>query len=222
MKEKSILEYMSVADGDIENICAEIFFLYLKENSEAYNNFRLFLEKWFDIESVKSMNVKSYYPKENYQECYNDIGSIVERLLSNLVEKNYSAETFYNKLWDSINSDCLFDSELEKICAILFVLLSPKIPYFQMGEALRMDDEEYWHISHEVEQPYKKAVFALNRGYEQRTEVASQIIGIFKEIKDEKQQIVYVSKLIGYCRYKIKNLEEIIEDMRSTDDTHND
>ena len=32
-------------------------------------------------------------------------------------------------------------------------------------------------------------LIALNRGYEQQTEVASQLVEIFNEIEDEKQQM---------------------------------
>lgn len=222
MKTQNITEYISTIDGYLGDICADVYFLYLKSNSHAYNNFQFFLENWFDVESDKSISVKTYYPKDNYQACVNDIGPVIGRLLSNLIEKNYAANSFYNNLWDSINNDILFDSDFEKICAVFFSLVSPKIPYFQMGSALRMNDDEYWSISQDVEQWYKKAIFSLNRGYEQRTEVASQIVKFFKEITDEKQQIVYVARLIGYSRYKIHCLEEIIEELHSKIDKEND
>lgn len=215
MNAQNIIEYISNITGSLGDVCSEIYFLYLKENDQASNNLRTFLENWFEIDSDKSVSVKEYFPEDNYQECFDDINPIIDRLLTNLVEKNHPVENFYSNLWDGINNDILFDSDLEKICAVLFVLLSPKIPYFQMGDAMRMDDDEYRSVSRDVEHWYKKAVFALNRGYEQRTEVASQIVDIFKEIVDEKQQIVYVAKLIGYSRYEIHRLEEQIKELRA-------
>lgn len=222
MGAQNIIEYISTIDGYLGDICSDVFFLYLKGNKQACNNFQTFLESWFDIDSDKSVTVKTYAPEDDYRECFDDIGPVIDRLLSNLVEKNYPPETFYGNLWDSINNDILFDSDFEKICAVLFVLLSPKIPYFQMGDALRMSDDDYWSISQDVETQYKKAVFALNRGYDQRTEVASQIVDVFKEIKDEKQQIVYVAKLIGYFRYEVHRLEERIKELRTEKNASND
>ncbi|MBQ9167665.1 MAG: hypothetical protein IJX67_04560 [Oscillospiraceae bacterium] len=215
MKTVSVIEYISTIDGYLGDICSDVYFLYLKKNDQAYNNLRTFLESWYDIESDKSISVKVYYSEDDYRECFDDIRSVIDRLLSNLVEKNYPSETFYSNLWDSINNDILFDSDLEKICAVLFVLLSSKIPYFQMEEALRMSDEEYWKVSREVDEQYKKAVFALNRGYDQRTEVASQIVRFFKEIEGETQQVVYIAKLIGYFRFEIHRLEEKIKELYS-------
>lgn len=222
MGAQNIIEYISTIDGYLGDICSDVFFLYLKGNKQAYNNFQTFLENWFDIDSDKSVTVKAYAPEGDYQECFDKIGPVIDRLLSNLVEKNYPLETFYGNLWDSINNDILFDTDFEKICAVLFVLLSVKIPYFQMGDALRMSDDDYWSISQDVETQYKKAVFALNRGYDQRTEVASQIVDIFKEIKNEKQQIVYVAKLIGYFRYEAHRLEEQIKELRTKKNASND
>lgn len=221
MKTANIIEYISTIDGYLGDICSDVYFLYLKENDQAYNNFRTFLENWYDIESDKSISVKSYCPEDDYRKCFDDIGPVIDRLLSNLVEKNYAAEAFYNKLWDSINHDGLFGSDLEKICAVLFVLLSSKIPYFQMETALRMSDEEYWKVSQDIDEQYKKAVFALNRGYDQRTEVASQIVRFFKEIEDETQQVVYIARLIGYFRFEIHRLEEKIKEIYSELDAEN-
>lgn len=215
MKTSSVIEYISTIDGYLGDICSDVYFLYLKKNDQAHNNLRTFLESWYDIESDKSTSVKIYYSEDDYRDCFDDIRPVIDRLLSNLVEKNYPSETFYSNLWDSINNDFLFDSDLEKICAVLFVLLSSKIPYFQMEEALRMSDEEYWKISQEVDEQYKKAVFALNRGYDQRTEVASQIVRFFKEIEGETQQVVYIAKLIGYFRFEIHRLEEKIKELYS-------
>lgn len=215
MKTSSVIEYISTIDGYLGDICSDVYFLYLKKNDQAHNNLRTFLESWYDIESNKSISVKVYYSEDDYRDCFDDIRPVIDRLLSNLVEKNYPSETFYSNLWDSINNDFLFDSDLEKICAVLFVLLSSKIPYFQMEEALRMSDEEYWKISQEVDEQYKKAVFALNRGYDQRTEVASQIVRFFKEIEGETQQVVYIAKLIGYFRFEIHRLEEKIKELYS-------
>ena len=215
MKTVSIIEYISTIDGYLGDICSDVYFLYLKKNEQAYNDFRTFLESWYDIESNKSIPVKVYYSEDHYRQCFDDIRPVIDRLLSNLVEKNYPSETFYNNLWDSINNDVLFDSDLEKICAVLFILLSSKIPYFQMEEALRMSDDEYWNVSRDVDEQYKKAVFALNRGYDQRTEVASQIVRFFKEIEGETQQVVYIAKLIGYFRFEIHRLEEKIKELYS-------
>lgn len=215
MKTVSVIEYISTIDGYLGDICSDVFFLYLKRNDQAYNNLRIFLESWYDIESDKSTSVKIYYSEDDYRDCFDDVRPVIDRLLSNLIEKNYPAETFYSNLWDSINNDVLFDSDLEKICAVLFVLLSSKTPYFQMEEALRMSDEDYWKVSREVDEQYKKAVFALNRGYDQRTEVASQIVRFFKEIEGETQQVVYIAKLIGYFRFEIHRLEEKIKELYS-------
>lgn len=215
MKTVSVIEYISTIDGYLGDICSDVFFLYLKRNDQAYNNLRIFLESWYDIESDKSTSVKIYYSEDDYRDCFDDVRPVIDRLLSNLIEKNYPAEAFYSNLWDSINNDVLFDSDLEKICAVLFVLLSSKTPYFQMEEALRMSDEDYWKVSREVDEQYKKAVFALNRGYDQRTEVASQIVRFFKEIEGETQQVVYIAKLIGYFRFEIHRLEEKIKELYS-------
>ena len=223
MTEGNIIRYLSTIDGFIGDICAEIYFLFLKENEQAKQNFQLLLENWDEIDSDNSTTVKmAYFPENDYQSCLNGIRPVIGHILSNLVEKNSTSETFHSDLWDTINNVNLFGSDLEKICALLFVVMSPQIPYFQMHDALRMDDDEYRNISQLVERQYKKAVFALNRGYEQRTEVASQIMACLNEINDEKQQIVYMANIIGYFRFVIHQLEEKIKKLNTEVNEEND
>lgn len=212
---KNLKNYLASIDGHPGDVCADIYYCFLNSSEHAAVNLQVFLENWFDTSKDHATAVKCYYTSGEYEECYRDIKPIMDRLLSKLIEKNDTPDVFYRNLWNKINNDALFETDIEKITAILFLLLSSKIPYFQMGNAVQMSEEEFQQIGEEVKQCFRKAVFALNRGYEQQTEVASQILNILQEIPEQRKQIVFISKLIGLSYLRIAKLERQCEQLKT-------
>lgn len=210
--EKSLHQYLEHITGSLADICAEIFYRFLKENSsDAAQNFQNFLELWFEVDTDQSIEVEKYFSEEEYKKAFKSIQPIISTLLNNLVEENVPADQFYVRMWGNISNKDFFPSEVECICAILYLLSSPLIPYYQMKEPVQMDNEKFKEIGKIIKPQVRKALFALNRKYRQRTEMSSQLIFILDEIDDVEQRIVFMAQLIGHYQIREKRLLDILE-----------
>lgn len=213
--EKDLHQYLEHITGSLPDICAEVFYHFLKEDSSnATQNFQSFLELWPDIDTDQTVEVEKYFSEEEYEGTFKSIQPVISTLLNNQVEENAPADLFYTRMWGSISNKDLFPSEVECICAILYVLASPLIPYYQMKDPVRMDNEKFNEIGELIKPQVKKALFALNRKYRQRTEVSSQLVFILEEIDDVEQRIVFMAKLIGYYQVREKRLIGILEEYK--------
>lgn len=215
---KNIHQYLEHISGLLPDICADIFYHFLKEDpSNAVQNFQIFLELWRDVDTDQTVEVGKYFSVEDYEKTLTSIQPIISKLISNLVEENASADQFYARLWDSISNKALFPSDVECICAILYVVASPLTPYFQMKDPVQIDNEKFNEIGELIKPQIQKAFFAINREYQKRTEVSSQLIFILEELDDMEQRIVFLAKLIGYYQIREKKLRDKLEEYKKGD-----
>ena len=218
--ERNLRQYLEHITGSPPDICAEIFYRFLKENSaKAAQTFQSLLELWPDVDTDQTVEAEKYFSEEEYERAFTSIQPIISTLVNNLVEENIPADQFYARMWDSISNKDFFPSEVECICAILYVLDSPLTPYYQMKDPIQMDNEKFNAIGEIIKPQVKKALFALNRKYRQRTEVSSQLIYILEEIDDVEQRIVFMAKLIGHYQMREKRLRNKLEEYKNEDGT---
>ena len=98
----------------------------------------------------------------------------------------------------------LFPSDDAVVAIIIQLFFMENIPYYQLCTVDTMEDDEYVTLLESVKKMYQKAIFAINRGYLQKTQVAGQLLMILKEMPSMEEQEVFVAQLIGY--YKSKNV----------------
>lgn len=203
---------------NIWDFCGNFYRLYLQNNSSEENKLQDFimLLEW-NGESNETVETKELFSKEDYQKTSSGILPVVKKIVDNLVIENLDEKSFYKELLTKISDDVLFASELEKICAIVILVLEPKIPYFKLGQALKMDNEKYKEISNSIHNEISKAFFALQFGYSQKTELASQLYNIVKEQETEEEKIVLIANILGYYNSQIKMLYDKLKP-----DTDND
>ena len=196
---KDIHEFLAHVAGPSGDICSEVYFCFLKNTPEhTIDNLLSLLTYWGDVESDETVAVKKYFSKEEYSDTFASVQPLIKQLLGKLLKKNSEPREYCTQLWDRLTNEELFQTDLESICALLYVLFSPYTPYFQLSEPVRMDDEKYRSIGKTIELQVNKALFALNRERDQRTEIASQLLDICKSIPDEEAQIVFWAIIIGY------------------------
>lgn len=87
------------------------------------------------------------------------------------------------------------------------------IPYYQLCTVDTMEDDEYVTLLESVKKMYQKAIFAINRGYLQKTQVAGQLLMILKEMPSMEEQEVFVAQLIGYYKSKNEYLKNKVDDL---------
>lgn len=205
-KLRYVIEHSS---GNIGDICAEIYYEFLHNNSQnAPDLFRMFLELSHEAESDQTMPVKQYFSTKEYSDAFDKVRPLSMQVIENLAKENMEEIDFYRILWENISNKAFFHADVERICAILFALMAPQIPYFHLQDPISMDNDEYKKICKIISKDYRKAVFATRCGYEQHTEVASQLISIYESIPGDKEKLVYVARLLNYFNARMHSLYE--------------
>lgn len=204
---------------NIWDFCGNFYKTYLQDNSseeKKLQNFIMLLE--WNGESDETVEINELFSNEDYQKTSSNIFPVVKKIIENLVIENLDEKSFYKELLKKISDDVLFANELEKICAFVILFLEPRIPYFKLGQALKMDNEKYIEISNSIHNNISKAFFALQFGYSQKTELASQLYNIVKEQETEEERIVLIANILGYYNSQIKMLYDKLKPDTSNDD----
>lgn len=111
--------------------------------------------------------------------------------------------------------EVLVSDDCQKACLLLYMWLDPRIPYFQLGPGVSMDDDTYRACVQELELPYKKMLFAMYAGYPQKTQKASVLLKIADEIPDKNNRIVFWSLTISRLESKILKLKKQVQELES-------
>lgn len=203
-KNRAIQEFLTHAGGQPTDICCEFYCRFLKDNQEGSQSLRYFLENYFDIHSDSSETVEPRYSKEECQSTLKKIRLIAGQLIQNLVDENLEPTEFYNRLMQVIEGDVLFTTECAKGMAVAVCLASSLVPYFQTKDAVRMSDEEYQAVGKTMSKATDEMLFILNKGYQQRTEVGSQLLRVLDGLEERTQKVVLLAQLYGYYTEKLK------------------
>ena len=203
----------SVITKNIGDFCANYFRLYIKDyfgTDKGFDNFICFL-KWNRI-SDETIEIPSLFEKEEYGRALKEIQPGIKKLIANMVAEHVEEREFYLKLWEQVSDDLQYAQEIDKICVLVALSVDPRIPYFKLGQALKMDNGQYQTVANTIEQQISKAFFALRCGYEQNTEVASQLYSILQEIEDEEKRIVFLATIVGFFNAKYKMLYKKLQE----------
>ena len=190
--------FLECAAGNYSDICAKYYFDFLKNetNISIAAEKLAYLFKW-DYSSTKENTVDALYTQDEYTIAIKKSSEIIEKIVDNMINNNVDETVFYETLWKTISEKGLFPTDIDCIGAIIFLFAYPKIPYFQLEEGLKMEDEAFQLKSIGMVRQIQKAIYILNRGYKQKTEVASQLIKIILELDDFDKQTVFLANILG-------------------------
>lgn len=209
VKKNETQKFLECVAGNYSDICAKYYFDFLKNETDisVAAEKLSYLLKW-DYSSTKENTIDVLYSQEEYTTALKKSSEIIEKIVDNMINNNIDEIVFYETLWKTISEKVLFPTDIDCIGAIIFLFAYPKIPYFQLEEGLKMEDEAFQLKSIEMVRQIQKAIYILNRGYEQKTEVASQLIKIILELDDFDKQTVFLANIFGLLEIS-KNKEPI-------------
>jgi hypothetical protein len=199
-----VLDFLKAVDGLLTDVCAFFYTHYLKGNQEANNNLMLFFQNVGRRDNEQPYYVEPQTKPDDYRHIIEKQGQIVTQILDKLQKRNLDEHTFYTLLWEQICNDTLFPSDEEKIAVLVQLFNMPTLPYFQMEASHKMEDAEYSRWTDELLPKIQKAVYALNCGFEQKTQVTEQLLIIEKTITDDKAKQVFWSHIISFFERKIE------------------
>lgn len=137
------------------------------------------------------------------------------QLVKELIFRDVSVDEFYEEMWKRISDTLLVSDIYQKSFFLYQMWLDPRIPYFQLGLGVDMDNETYKDYAHRLQPEFKKALFVMNAGYPQKTQKASVLLKISDDITDPNERIVFWSLTIGLLENRIAKLKKHIEELES-------
>ena len=148
--------------------------------------------------------------KHDLDDLRKTYGQTVDTLLDTLVQKGITSsmpiDTFYHDIWHLIVQNPIFPSEKEKVFALYYVLIDPKIPYCPIASGLSMNNSEFRNIIDECYDAIRKVKFILAVDFPQKTMEASNLLDIILSQHDYNKQVVILSKIITELRQKDKEI----------------
>ena len=215
MKRMTVEELLGSAnyENNLGDFCAEYYYSYIKnflKTEEGLNNF-ISLLNW-TVQSDETVEVGHYFEDEDYDEKIKIYSPILEPLIDKMVRENICEEDFYSRLWKVMLDESFFAEDIDKICVLMILISDPRIPYFELGPAMQMDNSKYREISNTISDEIAKSLFVVSRGYSQNTEVASQLYEVLERISDKERKIVLLANIIGFFNSKLNVLYEYVKE----------
>ena len=158
------------------------------EEQKSY--FSVFLSEIY-IENLNISDDDRFLSDDVRDRITEDIYSLANRIVANLVRQRLPEESFYENLWEKISDETLLPDKQAQISFLMRLWLDPRIPYYQVGEGCTMDDDEFSRIRDAVWPAIKKALFILAIPFSQKTQRMSLIMELADGLKDDKEKAVF-------------------------------
>lgn len=172
-----------------------------QEKNSQYNCFVFFMQE---------MNRPKINPISSTPETLNEgqsslpvmpqVLQITDRIISTLTKTDLPIEEFYNALWEKINDSLLFPDDDSKAEFLFCLSIDQRIPYYQLGLGMEMQDPEFLNIANSITPVLKKAHFVVFRRLPQKTQEASLLMDLAEEINDYKKKVVFWAIVTTYIR----------------------
>lgn len=175
----------------------------IKDSDNPSKAFADFLDCADYISSSEEKMVEAYFTASKIQVLEKEYDDLVDGILNKLVSKHLDKKEFYLELWKNVmESDLLFEEEEKKIYALYRIWVDGRIPYFQIGDGIKMSDDEFKQLVSDTEEFLHEIMFIMNCKFEQKTERSSLLMNVLKKCKNEKEQAVLLAQIISISELK--------------------
>lgn len=151
-------------------------------------------------------------------------GQMVDMALWSFLKEDYTAEEFYSKLWEYLDTAVTLPDEKVRIFALYNCAIDSRLPYYQidLSHALSMSDENYAaSIKRIGDETIGRLNFILNAEYQQRTQPASLALQLMEPYNYE-DRVVLMTQLISQAKHgsfasRLAALEHLVPDSPNND-----
>lgn len=201
--EAELQQLLQGAKGEKIDIAASVYDIIKKAERPA-EQLRFFLESADEIESSGENEVEKRFTASEVQKLKNDCEQLISGALSKMINSSLEEDAFYQGLWENvIDNNPMLSTENEKIYALYQIWRDGRIPYFKLEQGLKMSNERFKEISMENRGLLKKAIFVMNREFEQKTERSSNIVRILDMCKNEEEKAVILAQVLDIGERKV-------------------
>lgn len=207
--EEIINEYQQLLSIQYENyeaICRKLWAFIMKQEEDEREQYFTVLLSEMDLYTV----VEETKPFEDLSLQKNN--GLIQSIIGNLAKQNMSEKMFYHKLWEKIQDNILFPDEDEQIYFLSCLWKSNLIPYFQLDDGIRMENDEYRERLKKMSALLKKVDYMMYAPLKQKTQRASLLMDLAQQITDERDKTVFWAYTLSAMPLKIpKDLMEELQ-----------
>ena len=201
--------FLKTVDGTLFDVCHNYYNLFLKDMSElSITAQKLSILLCWDRQTDKTQKLSVLHSQETYLDKINAIKDTTNTILGNLIKANLEVSEFYLNLWKAISANAFFATDLDTVCAIIYLCNSSRIPYYKLDSGLKMENDEFAKIAKHNFEHLQKMIFILSAGYEQRTEIASLLLKVLDEVNDYNTKVVLFANLISFCERRAAQIQK--------------
>lgn len=190
---KNVTNLLHTLRGERFNICGEIYEI-LKEqgNCQKGELLQFFLENSEGIKSSGEKEARHFLTEGKVIDYARSHGKIVDGILENLLVKKPCKEEFYEELWKKLTLDEVFENEEIQIFALYYIWIDIRIPYFDLPDTEKLEDEKYRQIIQKIRSRIQEARFILAADLGQRTQVSYHLLRLMDDM-DYDEKAVFLS-----------------------------
>lgn len=203
-------------DGESEDLCFVLYSMLKKETEiNRIQYFQLICENIGDIDSDESKKIKPYFVEGEVEKLKKIYGKYIDETINSVRKKviyqKLASKEFYSLLWNMVFENTMLTSDKERAFGLLWILADEGIPYYELGEPLSMEDDEYKEIIKNNRKSLDRIKYILSIPFEQKTEVTSMILQEL-ENKEYKVQVVLLSQALSvYSKKEMSNLKMLLD-----------
>lgn len=185
--------------GEMLDVCYQVYMVICSVD-EQWRLLKHFFECSQYIVSNKTKEIDVYFSDKEIKDLKKQYSKLIDGLLEKLLQKKLEKDDFYKELWENINSDIVFEGGNAKAYAIYNLFADIRMPYYKIGEGLRMSDEAYKKTFDGLLSKISEAKFILAYPMEQRTQIASLLVDLIEGMDSMEKKAVLMAQIIELVR----------------------
>lgn len=183
---------------------AAVIYARIQEEEKPKAAFQYFLENADEIDSTEEKELDQIFTATEVQRLKKKCNPLIEGVLESLLSESISTEEFYARLWqDGICGNAFLQTDKEKIYALYRIWQDSRIPYFQLGEGMRMSNEAYMECCNKNRHLIKKAFFIINTSFSQRSQQSDLLLRVLDECETNADKVVVMAQILGNTERKV-------------------
>ena len=192
--ECELVQFLQEAKGNTLDVLYDVYERFLKDSENPQSLLPIIFEFTERIGSDEEESVKVLdIVREEVEEHFSEINDTVAKI----AKENQTPDIFYANLWEDIfvSSPLSYSSEQ---CAVLLRILNENVrvlPYFQAVNLCHMEDSEFKASFEKIRLRIVESTHMLNRHFEQKTEIASQLCRIAKDLSQEDTYVYWATMI---------------------------
>ena len=192
--ECQLVQFLQDAKGNVLDIMYHVYEQFLKESKSPQSLLPIIFEF---SEKIGSDEEKSAKVPDEVREEIEEHFSEINDTATKIAKKNQTLDVFYANLWEDIFVSSPLSQSSER-CAVLLKILNENVrvlPYFQAVDLCRMEDSKFKASFEKNRLRIVESTHMLNRHFDQKTEIASQLCRIAKDLSEEDTYVYWATMI---------------------------